>query len=77
MNISTPMSTAVITNTILSDQLSSLEEGAIVKIWLVLAHPMSPPAGLLGKPRFLFEFEKLARDYWMALLSLTFGKLNG
>ena len=77
MKSSNPISTPVIKKTILSDQLSSLEEGAIVKIWLVLAHPISPLEGLLGNAEFLFDAYKFAFDYWMALLSPTLGRLNG
>lgn len=77
MNSSKPIKTAVTKKTILSDQLSSLEDGAIVKIWLVLAHPISPLEGLLGNAEFLLEAYKFAFDYWMALLSPTLGRLNG
>lgn len=60
MNSYRPNKTAVIRNTILSDQLSSLSEGAVAKIWLVLAQRAS-----LAPPVFadiLFDAARLALD---------------
>ncbi len=52
------------TNTILSDQLSSLSEGEVVKIWLVLAQSASlAPPGLLAV--ILLEAAKFALDSMM------------
>jgi hypothetical protein len=43
INIYTPSKIKVAKNTIFNDQLYYLADGTIVNIWLVLAHPKSPP----------------------------------
>lgn len=71
---SRPRRIAVIKNTIFSDQLSSVAEGAIAKIWLVLAHPKSTP------PLFayiLLDEARLALDSEIALDSGIWERLNG
>lgn len=72
-----PNKTDVITKTILSDQLSSLSDGAIAKIWLVLAQPKSPPAAPPFIADILFDEARLAFDSEIALDSGTWERLNG
>ena len=68
----------MIKKTIFKDQLSSLSEGAMAKIWLVLAHPKSPPAAPpLLKADILLDDARLALDSEMALDSGTCARLNG
>lgn len=76
INSSTPINTAVKTNTIFNDQLSYLYEGTIANIWLVLAHPPSCPPPL-WYVETLLEAAKFALDYDIARESGICGKLNG
>lgn len=72
-----PNKTAVIKKTILSDQLSSLSEGAMANIWLVLAQPKSPPGPPTFNPETLLDDARLALDSEIALDSGTCARLNG